>query len=283
MDSERLKQFLPRHLILLETLGEGGFATVYRVGNTRLGIQWAVKVLDPSRMSSKSGMSKALKEAQITAKISHPNVVTIHDVDENHGLIFMELVDGPPITQYLDTGMRSWRDYRLLAEGILAGMAEAHRQGVIHGDISPRNVLLTQSGTPKLVDFGLARHGDYSSSSVGLTPGYASPEHVLAKKLSSQSDVFSLGELLYQLATGRHPFEWENHYSYSYAIVNEKPAEPRFVFTDAPSFLATFLMRALASEQGHRYLSAVEMERAFQAGQGTPASVYFLRVTKIRS
>lgn len=271
-DFERLKRLLPKHLVLLDALGEGGFATVYRVKNTRLGIDWAVKVLDPARMSSKSGMSKALKEAQITAKIRHPNVVTIHDVDEAQGLIFMELVDGSAITQYLDTGMPTWRDYRLLAEGLLAGMAEAHRQGVIHGDVSPRNVLLTQSGIPKLADFGLARHGDYSSSSVGLTPGYASPEHVLAKKLSPQSDVFSLGELLYQLATGRHPFQWENHYSYSYAIVNEKPAEPQFAFTDAPSFLTTFLLRALASEQGHRYPSAVEMERAFQAGQGTPRS-----------
>jgi tetratricopeptide (TPR) repeat protein len=226
-------------------------------------------------MSSKSGMSKALKEAQITARIRHPNVITVHDVDVDNGLIYMELVDGPSLEPYLEIGMPSWPEFRTVTEGILAGLAEAHRQGVIHGDISPRNVLLTQSGIPKLVDFGLARHGEYSSSSVGLTPGYASPEHVLAKKLTPQSDVFSAGELLYQLATGRHPFEWENHYAYSYAIVNEAPAEPRFTFDPAPAFLGTFLLRALASDQGHRYPSAIEMERAFQAGyqksSGAPA------------
>ncbi|MBD3298779.1 MAG: protein kinase [candidate division Zixibacteria bacterium] len=266
MDASAIKRQLPPHLTLVGKLGGGGFATVYRVRNSKLEVDWALKVLDANKMSSASGKSKALKEAQITARIHHTNVVTIHDVDEVNGFIFMELVDGPSFSSRLELGLTSWREYRGIAEGVLAGLAAAHRQGVIHGDMSPRNILLTPDGIPKLVDFGLARHGDFSCSSIGLTPGYASPEHVLNKRLTFQSDVFSTGALLYQLATGQHPYEWENHFAYSYAILNDHPREPRIGFSDAPPFLVQFLLRALSTEQAHRYTSGTEMEQAFRTG-----------------
>lgn len=270
MEPSDISANLPEHLILGDKIGEGGFAAVYRLHNRRLRTDWAIKVMLQGRMSSRDGISKALKEAQITAQLKHPNVVTIHDVDEDNGFIFMELVSGPPLTDVLRGGIRSRTQFEAIAGGILAGLAAAHHQRIIHADISPRNILLTESLIPKLVDFGLARHGDFSSSSIGMTPGFASPEHVLNKKLTTQSDVFSIGAVLYLLATGTHPFEWENHYAYSYAILNEKPAEPRFQFNGAPSSLATLLLRALATEPGKRYKSAVEMARAFTAPSSQP-------------
>lgn len=273
MDQDAITARLPSHIQLGEKLGEGGFAAVYRVFNTRLQTAWALKILDTSKMSSKSGMSKALKEAQIAAKLRHPNVAGVYDVDEQSGFIFMELVDGPPLTDFMESGIRTWEEYRAVALGIVAGLAEAHRQGIVHGDISPRNILLTKAFVPKLVDFGLARHADFSSSTIGVTPGYASPEHVLNKKLTPQSDVFSVGAVLYQLATGKHPFEWQNYYAYSYAILSETAAEPVFVFPEPPRFLAPMLMRALATQPGYRFASAAEMERTLlAAAEGHSAS-----------
>jgi tetratricopeptide (TPR) repeat protein/tRNA A-37 threonylcarbamoyl transferase component Bud32 len=277
MDRDTIIAKLPDHIQLDERLGEGGFASVYRVFNTRLQTHWALKILDASKMSSKTGVSKALKEAQITAKLRHPNVAGVYDVDDQNGFIFMELVDGPPLTDFMESGIQTWEEFRAIAVGILSGLAEAHRQGIVHGDISPRNILLTRTFVPKLVDFGLARHADYSSSTIGVTPGFASPEHVLNKKLTPQSDVFSAGAVLYQLATGRHPFEWQNYYAYSYAILSEKPAEPFFVFADAPRFLAPMLLRALATQPGYRFASAADMERAFAAGtEGGPTAPSFM-------
>jgi len=273
MDRDGIIAHLPDHIQLDERLGEGGFASVYRVFNTRLQTHWALKILDAAKMSSKTGVSKALKEAQIAAKLRHPNVAGVYDVDEQNGFIFMELVDGPPLTDFMDVGMQTWEEYRAIACGIVAGLAEAHRQGIVHGDISPRNILLTKTFVPKLVDFGLARHADYSSSTIGVTPGFASPEHVLNKKLTPQSDVFSVGAVLYQLATAKPPFEWQNYYAYSYAILSERAAEPVFAFPDAPAFLAPMLLRALATQPGYRFASAADMERCFlttpDSGAGT--------------
>ncbi len=274
MDRDAIISHLPDHIQLGERLGEGGFAAVYQVFNTRLQTPWALKILEAGKMKSKSGVSKAVKEAQIAAKLRHPNVAAVYDVDEEHGFIFMELVDGPPLTDFMETGIRTWEEYRAVALGIVSGLAEAHRQGIVHGDISPRNILLTKSFVPKLVDFGLARHKDFTSSTIGVTPGYASPEHVLNKKLTPQSDVFSAGAVLYELGTGRHPFEWQNYYAYSYAILSEKAAEPAFVFPEPPKFLAPMLMRALATQPGYRYATAAEMERTLiAASDGAPGAV----------
>ena len=265
MDLETIKARLPDHIQLEERLGEGGFASVYRVFNKRLQTRWALKILDASKMTSKTGVSRALKEARIAAMLRHPNVAGVFDVDEQSGFIFMELVDGPPLTDFMETGVQTWEDYRAIALGIVAGLAEAHRMGIVHGDISPRNILLTKSFAPKLVDFGLARHADFSATTVGITPGFASPEHVLNKRLTPQSDVFSVGAVLYQLATGKPPFEWQNYYAYSYAILSERPNEPVFVFPDPPHFLAPMLMRSLATQPGYRFASAADMERCFAA------------------
>jgi len=265
MNPNEIAALLPPHLELGEKLGEGGVATVYRVKNTKLDTHWALKVFESNRVTSSGGITKALREARLTAVLHHPNVVTIHDVDETNGFIFMELVDGPSLSELAKTGVESQAVYIEVCGGILAGLAEAHRNGIVHGDISSRNILFTKSRIPKLVDFGFARHVEFSSSSVGMTPGFASPEHVLDKRITMQSDVFSVASVLYLLGTGSYPFHWESFHAYAYAILNERPQDPVFSFPEPAPFLAPIIMRALAREQRDRYPSAVEMETAFRS------------------
>lgn len=263
-DDHSIADRLPEHIELLEKLGEGSFATVYRVRNKRLQTDWALKVFKSSAVSGGHRLPRVLREAQIVAKAKHPNIAMVHDVDPEHGFILMELIDGGPLKKLLDEEERSWTEFRRLAEGILSGLAAAHAAGIIHSDLSPANILLTGDGTPKLVDFGLARHVDFSFTSIGATPGYASPEHIRGKEPTFQSDVFCAGQILFQLATGYHPFEFNSFESYQYAILNERPREVHFLFEPPSHRLEQLLLKATAREQKHRYPSATEMLRAFQ-------------------
>lgn len=265
MKPEEIAAALPSHLILGDKIGEGGVASVYLLRNTKLDTAWALKVFDVNKLSSSSGMSRSLREGRLAARLRHNNVVTIHDVDEVKGFIFMEYVDGPSLSEVVRDGIGTATEFLDIASGVLAGLAEAHTNGIIHGDISSRNILFTKARVPKLVDFGFAQHVEFSSASVGMTPGYASPEHIQNKRITFQSDVFSVGAALYQLATGESPFDWESFAAYAYAILNENPKDPVFRFLNPPSFLAAFLLRALAREQRDRYPSAIEMLQALRA------------------
>lgn len=272
MDRADIARRLPSHIELGEKLGDGGFASVYRIRNTKLQTDWALKIIDIGKLPAGKEMEKVLKEARLPAQVHHPNVVTVHDVDEVCGFVYMELVDGSSLNEVVTEGLASWSDFRDLASGILAGLGEAHRRGIVHGDLSPRNILLTPNRIPKLVDFGFARHLDQSFSRVGVTPGYASPEHILMRPITPQSDVFSLGIILYKLATGKHPFGWDGGSleGYSMAVMSRDPSPPEFLFSIPSGDVERMLLRALHREQGARYPTAMEMERAFQNASNRP-------------
>jgi tetratricopeptide (TPR) repeat protein len=266
MDRDEIVSRLPSYMELHEKIGDGGFASVYRVHNSKLQIDWAVKVIDIGKLTTGKEIEKILKEARLPAQIHHPNVVTVHDVDEEHGFVFMELVDGPLLSDIVSEGVNSWVEFRDLASGMIAGLAEAHRRGIVHGDLSPKNILLTPNKHPKLVDFGFAHRLDQSMSRVGVTPGYASPEHILMRPITPQSDVFSLGVILYRLATGNHPFGWDGKSleGYSMAVITGDVLPPEILFPIPSGDVERLLQRALHRERGARYPTAVEMERAFQ-------------------
>lgn len=263
---EEIAAALPSHLVIKDVIGKGGFATVYRVHNSRLGVDWAMKSIHLSKLAEGAQVNKVLKEARIPAKIHHPNVVTIHDVDEQNGLVFMECVDGPSLKDIINEGVASWIDFRSLASGILSGLAEAHRRGIVHGDLSPRNILLTNGRIPKLVDFGFSRHVDRTKTTIGITPGYASPEHIKGRELSPQSDVFSAGIILYRMATGRDPFPWDrsSHENYFRAVTDGALTPPNFRLWTPPPGLGILITRALAKDRNQRYVSAVDMLQSFE-------------------
>lgn len=265
MTPEEIASRLPDHFELGHRLGEGGVASVYRVFHKKLQTHWALKVLEQDRIPTDMDVSIALQEARMAAQIKHPNVAVIHDVNETDGFIFMELVDGPTLGGLLKDGINDWEQCLSIAAGIISGLAEAHRNGIVHGDISPNNVLMTKSLTPKLVDFGFARHTGHASDVVGITPGFASPEHVLGEDLTTSSDVYSIGAVIYLMTTGAHAYEFGDDFPYQYAIFSGPPRPPAFRFPEIPKTLEAVLLRALSMEKSARYESVAEMEEAFRS------------------
>ena len=195
-------------------LGYGAFGTVFRARDLTLDRTVALKVLRPGSPVSPEAL---LTEARAAAALNHPNVCIIHAVDSTQGapMIVMEYVDGRPLSSILENGALDRDSAALLARQVALGMAAAHAQGVIHGDLKPGNILVTASGTAKIMDFGLARRhrparGEETmvwdpvlAGGISGTPAYMAPEQAHAEPTTPASDVFSLGLIMYEMVTGR--------------------------------------------------------------------------------
>ena len=196
-------------------LGGGSFGTVFRARDLTLDREVALKVLRPG---SPIPAAALLAEARAAAALNHPNVCAIHAVDSSLGapMIVMEYVPGRPLCQLLEEGPLSWEQVAALGRQVALGMAAAHAQGVVHGDLKPANILVTPEGTVKIVDFGMARRSTSSAQGektvlwdpgpaggISGTPAYMAPEQARGEPATPASDVFSLGVMLYELVTGR--------------------------------------------------------------------------------
>ncbi len=196
---------------IVEPIGVGGSSQVYRAFDESLRRDVAVKVLDP-QAASDAGLRKLfVREAQALAKLSHPNVVGVHDVGEVDGFpyIVMELLPGLSLKQKIERdGPLSVAESVRLANEIASGLAFAHSKGIIHADMKPSNVLLTDDGRAKIADFGIARmpQEDASTPQMFATAMYVAPERVEGKALSPASDIYGLGLVLYEMLVGRPPF-----------------------------------------------------------------------------
>lgn len=285
--SDSIRARLPEHLRLESLIARERFTTVCKVYNERLGAHWVVKLLN-AEASTKPDMSqRLLDEARIVAKIRHPNVVTVHDVDVNNGLIVMDFVDGQDLYEKCRTGISTWDEFRAITEDILAGLAAAHSVEVVHGDISPGNVIIERSGVSKIVDFGYAQHIDFDDTRHVGTIGYAAPERVNRRDRSPRSDVYSIGALLYHLATGELPLNFKSGSvdSYKSVVSQQTPKRPRFKFATQPPELESFLMKALSAEPKNRFESAVDMKEAFEtiATRDSSARLQLTRPENTRS
>jgi serine/threonine protein kinase/formylglycine-generating enzyme required for sulfatase activity len=280
------------HYRIEEKLGEGGMGVVYRAVDTRLDRRVAIKVLPSQAVDDPERKWRFVREAKAASALNHPNIVTIHEVDHAApeggppiDFIVMEYVEGRSLARRLEGGrlrIEEALDYAILAAGALAA---AHQAGIVHRDVKPGNIMVTDSGRIKVLDFGLAKlleradESDESAKTVtspaslpphtGLgvilgTLAYMSPEQAEGKSVDARSDVFSLGAVIYEMVTGRRPFSGDSHLATVTAILRDDPPPVRTLRSDAPPELDRILRKALAKIPDARYPSAAEMFEALE-------------------
>jgi tetratricopeptide (TPR) repeat protein len=265
---------------ILETLGKGGMGTVFLARDETLDRTLAVKVIRPENLGS-SGKERFLREARACSLINHPNIVTVYAAGEDEGLLYlaMELLEGRTVREIIEEGPVDWRTAVSWMIDLLGALAQLHGEGLVHRDLKPENIIVTSSGVPKLMDFGIVRVITSQTITVeGSTVGtvtYMSPEQALGKRVDASSDVFSMGIVLYELLTGQHPFPGDHPMAVMYSITNEpaRPIEPKLLGS-LPDGLEHILSRALSKEPAERYADASELKNALEGlleGQMTTA------------
>ncbi|MFJ3904298.1 protein kinase [Streptomyces sp. NPDC090025] len=280
---------------LRDLLGEGGMASVYLAYDSALDRQVAIKTLHSELGREQSFRERFRREAQAVAKLSHTNIVSVFDTGEDSldgavmPYIVMEYVEGQPLGSVLATDVRQYgampADKALKVTGdVLAALEVSHEMGLVHRDIKPGNVMMTKRGVVKVMDFGIARamqSGVTSMTQTGMvvgTPQYLSPEQALGRAVDARSDLYSVGIMLFQLLTGRLPFDADSPLAIAYAHVQEEPVAPSSVNRSVTPAMDALVARALKKNPNERFPSAAAMRdeclRVLGAGQtGAPVIV----------
>lgn len=260
---------------IIESLAVGGMGEIYRAKDLRLGRQVAIKVLPAALASDPDRLARFEREARIVAGLNHPNIVTLYSVDRENDINFltMELIDGQDLSHSILPGGMPLPQIVELASPLADALSAAHERGVIHRDLKPGNVMVTRHGFVKVLDFGLARLSETDSipdpdsavtdslplSTPGLLLGtlpYMSPEQIRGETLDARSDLFSLGVILYELATGRRPFTGRTSADLSSSILRDAPAPLCKVRPDLPSSLERLVVWCLEKDLHKRIPTA---------------------------
>ncbi|HEX6030132.1 MAG TPA: protein kinase [Tepidiformaceae bacterium] len=256
-------------------LGAGGMGEVYRARDTRLGREVAIKVLPEAVAASPDRLARFEREARAVAGLNHPNIVTLHSVEEEEGVRFltMELVDGQSLDHVVTSGGLPLSRVLELAIPLANALVAAHERGVVHRDLKPGNVMVTPDGWVKVLDFGLAKvaaeEGADPGATIGASAGpisgvgqvlgtvpYMAPEQIRGEPVDARSDLFALGIILYELATGRRPFTGESSADISSAILRDAPAPLLSVRSDLPRDLNRIVVRCLEKNPRDRFQTA---------------------------
>ncbi len=253
-------------------LGQGGFATVYRAVDTTLDREVALKVLDPLLLRDETFLIRFQREARAVARLNHPHIVTIYEIGQHQGqqFIAMHYLPGPTLAQIIARqGAMNPMEVVRLAEQVASALDYAHRQGLVHRDVKPANVLLNERGEAVLTDFGIARVVGESrmltrtGASIG-TPQYMAPEQWTTGQVDARSDVYAFGIMLYQMLTGQVPFDGETS-RIMYGHVHEAPPPPQALNPALPPAVGQVLLKALAKDPAQRYGTAGELVAALKA------------------
>ena len=265
-------QILGGRYRLIELLGQGGMATIYRATDTGLGRDVALKLLRPEYLRDPDFSSRFRQEAQAAASLSHPNVVTVYDYGEDPSgpFIAMELVDGEDLATILKrSGALPPRQAARIAAAVARALAAAHAKGIVHRDVKPGNVLIGRDGRVKVVDFGIARAvAEAQVTLPGTTLGsvhYFSPEQARGEPTTAASDIYSLGIVLYEMLTGVRPWTGDSAASVALARLSGPVPDPLAVRATLPSDLAAITRKALAQAPNDRFTSAGAMADALDA------------------
>ncbi|MEJ2205666.1 MAG: protein kinase [Gemmatimonadota bacterium] len=265
------------HYRITAALGAGGMGEVYRATDTRLGREVALKVLPDEMATRPERLERFQREAKALAALDHPGIVTVHSVEEADGIHFltMQLVEGQPLDEFIpEDGMPAERILEIATE-LAEALAAAHERGIVHRDLKPANVMVTTDGRVKILDFGLAKvtgsgdeiHGNSEMSTqmktgegvvMGTMP-YMSPEQVQGSALDHRTDIFSLGVILHEMATGRRPFQGRSSAELLAAILRDAVPSVTDSRADLPAGLARIVRRCLEKDRGRRIQTARDL------------------------
>jgi serine/threonine-protein kinase len=266
---------------ILEELGRGGMGRVFKVEHTLTHRVEAMKVLAGSRPDAPQQAARSLREIQLQASLDHPNIAAVHNAfwSGEDLVLVMELIQGHSLRRELEQGRVPLAITMGYAGQALAALSYAHAHGVIHRDISPGNMMIGPNGVLKLTDFGLAKGpGDARLSQTGAPLGslwYMPPEQVRGSSSDARSDIYSLGAVLYELASGKKPFDGESAFAIMADQVGKAPAPPIEIDPEVPPALSAALMRALEKDPDRRFQTAAEFQQflaASQNAQDAPAA-----------
>ena len=252
---------------IMEQIGMGGMARVFRALDHRLNRQVAVKILREDLAEDAELRRRFHEESQAVAMLSHPNIVAVYDVSRSSDLeyIVMELIDGITLKQYMQKkgNKLNWREALHFITQIVKALGHAHSRGIIHRDIKPHNIMVLRDGSVKVADFGIARvasggHSTLTQEALGSVH-YISPEQARGSHIDARSDLYSAGVVLYEMITGRLPFEGDTPVSVAIQHINSIPLSPREIDPAIPEALEAITMKAMAPDPDNRYLSADDM------------------------
>lgn len=252
---------------ILKELGKGTMGVVFQAHDPQIDRMVALKVLRPDRVTSEAFVARFLKEARAIGRLSHPNIVTIYDVGEDQGTIYiaMEYLKGEPFNEVVRSGRLSLPQCVDIACQVALTLDYAHRQGIVHRDIKPSNIIFTEEHQVKLTDFGIARIEDTSAGhqtqagEILGTPVYMAPEQVMGQTVDGRSDLFSLGVILYEMVVGRRPFAGNNIAAIFRAITHDNPEPPVNADPFIPRNLSDVILKSLAKQPEARFQTGREM------------------------
>lgn len=262
---------------VFETLGQGGMAKVYKAHQETLGRDVAIKVLPPWYAADRSFVERFNLEARLVARLSHPNIVTVHDANEQNGHLYivMQLVDGGTLKDRLDQIQKEGRVMAIdevvtIFTQLADALAYAHAEGIIHRDIKPVNVLMDRSGRPILSDFGIAKvlastQDNLTRPGAGVgTPEYMSPEQCQGGAVDGRADIYALGIMLFEAQTGRTPFQGNNYPALAHSHIYEPPPRPSTINPTISPTIEHIILTALMKHPQQRYQTAREMADALK-------------------
>lgn len=274
---------------IVSELGRGAMGMVYKAHDPQIDRMVALKVLREDRVVDQEFVRRFIAEAQAIGRLSHPNIVTVFDVGEDHGTIYiaMEFLEGRSLDLLI--GEKDFTSEQIVDLGIqVAGALDyAHRQGIIHRDIKPGNIIFTPQGHVKVTDFGIARiegasgHQMTQMGEILGTPIYMPPEQVAGQPVDGRSDIYALGVVLYELTTGQRPFTGDNLTTLFNAIGKEIPPTPVRLNRQVPSALSQLIMKCLSKSPGERYQNGQSLSEALKGCLASkPVAATYQKVQK---
>lgn len=266
MDKDRfIGRLLDNRYEILEAIGTGGMAIVYKARDHRLNRLVAIKLLRDDNRQDEDFRRRFHAESQAVAMLSHPNIVSVYDVSatDEADFIVMELIDGISLKQYMaKKGILNWKETLHFAMQIAKALEHAHSRGLVHRDIKPHNVMVLKNGSVKVTDFGIARIMSKSNTLTKEALGsvhYISPEQAKGGRVDNRSDIYSLGVVMYEMMTGRPPFDGDSPVSVAIQHISGGAAMPSTLNPSIPGGLEQIIMKAMALEPNQRYTNATEM------------------------
>jgi serine/threonine protein kinase len=267
---------------IVKELGKGNMGVVYQAHDPQIDRMVALKVLRADRVASEDFVARFLKEARAIGRLSHPRIVTVYDVGEDHGSIYiaMEYLKGEPLNEILQKGGLSLEQAVDIVIQVAQALDYAHKEGIVHRDIKPSNIILTPDHKVKLTDFGIARIEDstagYQTQAGEIlgTPIYMSPEQVTGKKADGRSDLYSLGVLFYEMIVGRRPFTGSNLAAIFHSITHDIPESPAAADPFISRALSDHVMMCLEKLPANRFQTGAQLVEALgQLQTGPPQPV----------